>query len=117
MLWKNGSPAIARLLLHPTCPGPCKLHWTNSSTVIATSFCPLNKTCLSGELVSKPDRKRSLVRTKDMNETEDYPGPTHGHPDKQGQDPKGQADEDMVKPPARPETEMEQKKNPHPREN
>jgi hypothetical protein len=61
---------------------------------------------------SKPDRKPSLLRTKDMNETEDYPGPTQGHPDKQGQDPKGRADEDMVKPPARPETDTKQKKTP-----
>ena len=63
---------------------------------------------------SKPDRKRSLLRTRDMNETEDYPGPTHGQPDKQGQDPKGRADEGMVKPPAQPQTETEQKKAPRP---
>ena len=66
--------------------------------------------CLATKSNSKPDRKRSLLRTEDMNDTEDYPGPTHNHPDKQGQDPKGRADEDMVKPPARPETETEEKK-------
>jgi hypothetical protein len=49
-----------------------------------------------------------------MNETEDYPGPTHGHPDKQGQDPKGRADEGMVKPPAEPKPETEEKKAPRP---
>jgi hypothetical protein len=64
---------------------------------------------------SKPDRERSLLRTRDMNETEDYPGPTHGHPDKQGQDPKGQADEGMVKPPAQPMPETEEEKAPRPR--
>jgi hypothetical protein len=45
-----------------------------------------------------------------MNDTEDYPGPTHGHPDKEGQDPRGRADEDMVKPPAQPKTQTEGKK-------
>ena len=49
-----------------------------------------------------------------MNETEDYPGPTHGHPDKQGQDPKGRADEGMVKPPAQPMPETEEEKAPRP---
>jgi len=40
-----------------------------------------------------------------MSETEDYPGPTQDQPDKEGQDPRGRADEEMVKPPAEPETE------------
>jgi hypothetical protein len=40
-----------------------------------------------------------------MSETEDYPGPTQDQPDKEGQDPRGRADEDMVKPPAEPESE------------
>jgi hypothetical protein len=66
---------------------------------------------------SKPDRERSLLRIRDMNETEDYPGPTHGHPDKQGQDPKGRADEGMVKPPAQPMPETGEEKAPHPRGN
>jgi hypothetical protein len=39
-----------------------------------------------------------------MNDTEDYPGPTKDQPDKEGQDPRGRANEDMVKPPAQPET-------------
>ena len=39
-----------------------------------------------------------------MSDTEDYPGPSQDQPDKEGQDPGGRADEDMVKPPARPET-------------
>jgi hypothetical protein len=40
-----------------------------------------------------------------MSDTEDYPGPTQDQPDKEGQDPRGRADEEMVKPPAKPETE------------
>jgi hypothetical protein len=42
-----------------------------------------------------------------MSDTEDYPGPTHKQPDKEGQDLRGRADEDMVKPPARPESDVE----------
>jgi hypothetical protein len=38
-----------------------------------------------------------------MSEVEDYPGPSHNHPEKEGQDPKGRADEEMVTPPAEPE--------------
>lgn len=37
-----------------------------------------------------------------MNDTEDYPGPTHNHPEKQGQAIPGRADESMVKPPVKP---------------
>jgi len=33
-----------------------------------------------------------------MSETEDYPGPSHKHPEKEGQDPGGRANEHMVKP-------------------
>jgi hypothetical protein len=33
-----------------------------------------------------------------MSETEDYPGPSHQHPEKEGQDPGGRANEQMVKP-------------------
>jgi hypothetical protein len=44
---------------------------------------------------------------KQPGDTEDYPGPTHKQPDKEGQDPRGRADEDMVKPPARPESDVE----------
>jgi hypothetical protein len=40
-----------------------------------------------------------------MSDTEDYPGPTKNQPDKKGQDPRDRADEKMVKPPARPQTE------------
>jgi hypothetical protein len=38
-----------------------------------------------------------------MSDTEDYPGPSHNHPEKEGKDSVGQADEEMVKPPVRPE--------------
>jgi hypothetical protein len=38
-----------------------------------------------------------------MSDTEDYPGPSHNQPEKEGKDSVGQADEEMVKPPARPE--------------
>jgi hypothetical protein len=38
-----------------------------------------------------------------MSDIEDYPGPSHNHPEKEGQDIEGRADEEMVKPPARPE--------------
>jgi hypothetical protein len=44
-----------------------------------------------------------------MSDTEDYPGPTQNQPDKEGQDPRGRADEDMVKPPARPDTGKKKK--------
>ena len=33
-----------------------------------------------------------------MSETEDYPGPSQQHPEKEGQDPGGRANEQMVKP-------------------
>jgi hypothetical protein len=36
-----------------------------------------------------------------MSDVEDYPGPSR-HPEKQGQDPRGRADEGMVKPPVSP---------------
>jgi hypothetical protein len=42
-------------------------------------------------------------------EVEDYPGPSHNHPEKEGQDPEGRADEEMIKPPTSPEP---QKRNP-----
>jgi hypothetical protein len=38
-----------------------------------------------------------------MSDTEDYPGPSQNHPEKQGQDPRGRANEEMVKPTTRPE--------------
>jgi hypothetical protein len=37
-----------------------------------------------------------------MSDIEDYPGPSGSHPEKEGQDIEGRADEEMVKPPARP---------------
>jgi hypothetical protein len=55
------------------------------------------------------------MRTSDMSDTEDYPGPTRGHPEKQGQDPRGRAKEDMVKPPAKPRPESVKEK-PHRRQ-
>jgi hypothetical protein len=45
-----------------------------------------------------------------MSETEDYPGPTHRQPEKQGQDPRGRADEDMVKPASNPKPEPKKDK-------
>jgi hypothetical protein len=36
-----------------------------------------------------------------MSDTEDYPGPSYGHSEKKGQDPRGRANEDMTKPAAR----------------
>jgi hypothetical protein len=44
-----------------------------------------------------------------MSDTEDYPGPSHNHPEKEGQDPAGRADEGMVKPPSRPEMDSKKK--------
>jgi hypothetical protein len=41
----------------------------------------------------------------EVNEVEDYPGPSYNHPEKQGQPPEGRADEEMVKPPARPQSD------------
>jgi hypothetical protein len=45
-----------------------------------------------------------------MSDTEDYPGPTQDQPEKEGQDPRGRANEEMVKPPARPEPDREKEK-------
>jgi hypothetical protein len=45
-----------------------------------------------------------------MSDTEDYPGPTQNQPEKDGQNPLGKADENMVKPPAKPEGPAEKQK-------
>jgi hypothetical protein len=45
-----------------------------------------------------------------MSDTEDYPGPSQNHPEKEGQDPRGRANEEMVKPTARPEPGTKKKK-------
>jgi hypothetical protein len=45
-----------------------------------------------------------------MSETEDYPGPTQHQPEKQGQDPRGRADEDMVKPFEKPKPDSKKDK-------
>jgi hypothetical protein len=47
-----------------------------------------------------------------MSDTEDYPGPSRDHPEKQGQNPRGQgrANEEMVKPPAKPQPESVKEK-------
>jgi len=45
-----------------------------------------------------------------MSDTEDYPGPSRDHPEKQGQDPRGWASEEMVKPPAKPQPERVKEK-------
>jgi hypothetical protein len=42
-----------------------------------------------------------------MSDVEDYPGPTRNHPEKKGQDSRGRADEEMVKPPVSPEPKKE----------
>lgn len=51
-----------------------------------------------------------------MSETEDYPGPSHNHPEKEGKgkDPGEQADEGMVKAPATPEGDSKKQKRPRP---
>jgi hypothetical protein len=49
-----------------------------------------------------------------MSDTEDYPGPTQRHPEKQGQDPRGRADEHMVKPPSKPEPDAKKDKTVEP---
>jgi hypothetical protein len=46
-----------------------------------------------------------------MSEMEDYPGPSQSHPEKEGQDPRGRADEEMVKPPAQPEANTKKKRS------
>jgi hypothetical protein len=50
------------------------------------------------------------MRTLSMSDTEDYPGPTRNQPEKDGQGPRGRADEEMVKPPAQPESDANKKK-------
>jgi len=45
-----------------------------------------------------------------MSDTEDYPGPSRDHPEKQGQHPRGRADEEMVKPPRNPQPESGKEK-------
>ena len=50
------------------------------------------------------------MRTFNMSDTEDYPGPSRGHPEKQGQHPHGRANEEMVKPTAKPRPENGKKK-------
>jgi hypothetical protein len=50
-----------------------------------------------------------------MSDTEDYPGPSGGHPEKQGQHPRGRAKEEMVKPPGKPLPQTAKEK-PHRRE-
>jgi hypothetical protein len=40
-----------------------------------------------------------------MSDVEDYPGPSRNHSEKQGQPSEDRAKEEMVKPPARPESE------------
>jgi hypothetical protein len=52
-----------------------------------------------------------------MSEMEDYPGPTQNHPEKQGQDPRGRADEEMVKPTAPPEPDVKKKRVRRPKNN
>lgn len=45
-----------------------------------------------------------------MTETEDYPGPTQNQPEKEGQEAPARTDEEMVKPPAKPEVESKEEK-------
>lgn len=50
-----------------------------------------------------PDPSTDVIRREitAMSDVEDYPGPSR-QPVKKGQDPRGRADEGMVKPPASP---------------
>ena len=61
----------------------------------------------SGEKVPVRAPRRTRVdashELSGMSDIEDYPGPTRDHPEKKGQDGLGRSDENMVKPPARPE--------------
>jgi hypothetical protein len=50
------------------------------------------------------------MRTSDMSDTEDYPGPSRGHAEKQGQHPRGRAKEEMVKLPGKPLPESAEEK-------
>jgi hypothetical protein len=45
-----------------------------------------------------------------MSDTEDYPGPSQDLPEKEGRDSTAQADEEMVKPPARPKVGSKKEK-------
>jgi hypothetical protein len=45
-----------------------------------------------------------------MSDTEDYPGPSRDQPEKEGKDSVSQADEEMVKPPAKPKVGTKEKK-------
>jgi hypothetical protein len=54
---------------------------------------------MARETVTSGDSQCELLV---MSDTEDYPGPTKDHPEKQGQDPRGRTSEKMVKPPAKP---------------
>jgi Family of unknown function (DUF6496) len=53
--------------------------------------------------------ERSLCANKWIMSTDDYPGPSDNHPEKEGQDPRGRADEEMVKPSSRPKAERKKK--------
>lgn len=50
-----------------------------------------------------------------MSDTEDYPGPSRNHPEKEGKDSVDQADEEMVKPPAKPEVGSKKEKGVRPK--
>jgi hypothetical protein len=56
---------------------------------------------------SRATNQLILCETLIMSDVEDYPGPTHNHPEKKGQDPPGRADEGMVKPSVSPEPKKE----------
>ncbi len=58
-------------------------------------------------LLSDGSARHAPGETDIMSDVEDYPGPSHDHPAKKGQDPSGRADEGMVKPPARPKPKKE----------
>jgi hypothetical protein len=55
--------------------------------------------------------KKKKMRTTGMSDTEDYPGPTKDHPEKQGQDPSGRTKEKIAKPPTKPQGKPKKKKN------
>ncbi|MBV9644664.1 MAG: hypothetical protein JO334_13950 [Verrucomicrobia bacterium] len=43
-----------------------------------------------------------------MSGIEDYPGPSEDHPEKEGQEPRGRSNEEMVKPASRPKPEKKE---------
>jgi len=57
---------------------------------------------LFGTISEKTTRSVRSCEQRFVRNTEDYPGPSNNHPEREEQNPPGRADEGMVKPPARP---------------